>query len=334
MPVQGVDIVLRLGYDIGGMSIRACLLEDTRMEILTRRTRPFPMGQGEEALIAEMTAMADEIFAAHGMDRQHVQSVGVGIPGTVHQGSGVLLSACNLHLNGMPIAQHMRNYFPNARISLGNDADAAALAEYFAGAFRGYASALLITIGTGIGGGVIMNDRLFQGGLGLGCELGHITLQQDGPMCACGNRGCAEALCSATWLERQARHCILDYPMSRIATLAGGRMENVHAKDVIAAAQEGDGIANQIFNQYIDHLASLISSCAYLMSPRIVGVGGGISNARDFLIRPLEERVRARTRRYVPEKVVAAQLGDAAGMIGAAMLPVMAERGTMQSYYA
>lgn len=316
--------MLRLGYDIGGMSVRACLLDDCEMRIVAQQARPFPVGQGERTLSKMMAEMAGEISAPFGITPDRQRSVGVGIPGTVKGDTGVLVSACNLQMDGMPIADRMREYFPNAQIAVANDADAAALAEYHAGAFRGYDSALLITIGTGIGGGLIAENRLFQGGLRIGCEFGHITLQHNGPMCACGNRGCAETLCSATWLERQGRRCVLDYPMSRIATLANGRIECVSAKDVLTAAQEGDGIAVQIFGEYIENLSSLISTCCYLMGPRIVGLGGGVSNAGDFLLRPLNKRVRERTRSYVPEKIVLAELGNTAGMIGAAMLPKMA----------
>ncbi len=315
--------MLRLGFDIGGMSIRACLLDDQTMHIAVQKTELFPIGQGEDALICQLKRMADEISLPYGLSAEQHLSVGIGIPGTVHRGTGVLLSACNLHLNGMPIVERMRKCFPNAHVAVANDADVAALAEYYAGVFRGYDSGLLITIGTGIGSGMIVNGRLFDGGKGLGSELGHITLQHSGPMCACGNQGCAEALCSATWLERQGRHCVLDYPMSRIAMLAHGKLENVRAKDVITAAQDGDGIARQIFEKYVQNLASLISTCCYMMSPRIIGLGGGVSNAGDFLIEPLTERVKRGARLYVPEKIVVASLGDAAGMVGAAMLPKM-----------
>lgn len=322
--------MLRLGFDIGGMSIRACLLDDQNMRIVAQKAEPFPIGQGEDALISQLKRMADDISLPLGLSPEMHRSVGVGIPGTVHRATGVLLSACNLHLNGMPIVQRMRKCFPNAHVAVANDADVAALAEYYAGAFRGYDSGLLITIGTGIGSGMIVNGRLFDGGKGLGSELGHITLQQDGPMCACGNQGCAEALCSATWLERQGRYCVLDYPMSRIATLAQGKPENVRAKDVVTAARDGDGVARQIFEEYVKNLSSLISTCCYMMSPRIIGLGGGVSNAGDFLIAPLTERVKRRARLYVPEKIVAASLGDAAGMIGAAMLPDMEQRENLQ----
>lgn len=323
--------MLRLGYDIGGMSVRACLLDDERMEIVAQRSNVFPLGQGEDALMRLMEDLAREVGGPLGLSAEDHRSVGVGIPGTVHHDRGVLLSACNLHLDGMPIAQRMRTLFPRASVAVANDADAAAMAEYCAGAFRGYDSALLITVGTGIGGGMILNGQLFQGGLGIGCEIGHLTLAHNGAMCACGNRGCAETLCSASWLERQGRHCVLDYPMSRIAHFAERRPERVQAKHVLDAAKEGDGIAVQIFEEYIENLASLISTCCYLLGPRIVGLGGGVSEAGDFLIRPLETRVKRRTRRYVPEKIVAAQLGAAAGMIGAAMLPHTIEN---KGYYS
>lgn len=325
--------MLRLGYDIGGMSVRACLLDDESLQVKAECTRPFPLGKGEDAFIQQLTDMAEEICTPFGLTAEKQASVGIGMPGTVHKQTGVLLSACNLNLNGMPLGERLKAAFPNAAVAIANDADVAALAEYYAGAFKGYASALLITIGTGIGSGIIVDHRVFQGGLGIGSELGHIVLQQGGPMCSCGNRGCAETLCSASWLERQGRHSLMDYPMSRIAILADGKPENVKAKDVIAAAQAGDGIAKQIFEQYVENLAGLVATCSYIIAPEIVAIGGGVSNAEDFLLEPLTRSVTRRARRYVPKKIVTAALGNTAGMIGAALLPYAAKTGAIVSYH-
>ena len=313
--------MLRLGFDIGGMNIRACLLDNAGTGLRAQTSRPFPKGKGEQAFVDELAEMAHELLAPLGASPENVDSVGIGIPGTVDRGTGVLVSACNLHLNGMPIRAHAQALFPNARIDVANDADVAALAEAKLGAFRGYDSALLITIGTGIGGGLVLGGKLFRGGRGLGCELGHITLQHGGPMCTCGNRGCAETLCSATWLERQGRHCLLDYPMSRIAVAAEGRSERVTARIVLEEAREGDGIARQIVDAYIENLSSLVTTCCYAYNPEIIGLGGGVSNAGDVVLGALTERVNMRARSYRPGAIVTAALGDAAGMIGAALLP-------------
>lgn len=315
--------MLRLGYDIGGMSVRACLLDDQSMRVAAHASRPYPLGRDANALVEIMEQLAREVLEPAGLVPEEVGSVGVGIPGTVRRDEGVLVSACNLNLRNVPVAALLQERFVRARICLANDADAAALAEARVGALRGYDCAMLITIGTGIGGGLIMDNRIFQGGRKIGCELGHITIQQGGPMCTCGNRGCAEALCSATWLEREGRHCVLDHPTSRIAVLAQGRVEKVTARDVIEAARQGDGIAAQIFDAYIDNLASLIATCCYLLGTPVVGIGGGVSNAGEFLLRPLEERVKRRARAYAPDRIVAAALGGDAGMIGAAMLPAV-----------
>lgn len=324
--------MLRLGYDIGGMSIRAGLLDDETLQLVSQKSRPFPRGKGEDVFIQQLVELSEEVSAPHGLSGVDHRSIGIGIPGSVHQQTGVLLSACNLNLSGMPLAERMHAQFPNAKIAIYNDADVATLAEYYAGAFRGHSSALLITIGTGIGSGLIVNNRLFQGGMGIGSELGHIVLQQDGLMCSCGNRGCAETICSASWLEREGRHSLMDYPMSRISILAQGKPENVRAKDLIEAAREGDGIARQIFEKYVDNLAGLIATCAYMMGPEIVGLGGGVSNADEFLLEPLIHNVRRRARRYVPKAIVKAALGDAAGMIGAALLPYACEQGMLHCY--
>jgi glucokinase len=324
--------MIRLGYDIGGMSIRVCLLDDQTFQIINQQTRNFPLGQGEDVFVKQLVEMANEISESQGLMPEEHFSIGIGIPGTVHHETGVLLSACNLNLKGVSIADRLREHFPNAKIAVGNDADVAALAEHYAGVFQGYKSALLITIGTGIGGGLIINNRLFQGGLGFGCELGHIVLQQDGLMCSCGNRGCAETLCSASWLEREGRRSLIDYPMSRIAILAQGKPESVRAKDIIEAAQAGDGIARQIFEKYVENLTALIVTCSYVLGPEIEALGGGVSNAGNFLLEPLRLKVAHRSRHYMPDKIVTAKLGNTAGMIGAALLPCAVEEGMIKSY--
>ncbi len=324
--------MLRLGYDIGGMNVRVCLLDDQTFQIINQKTKDFPLGKGEEVFFKQLVKMANEISEPYGLVPENHLSIGIGIPGTIHHETGVLMSACNLNLTGISIVDRLHKHFPNAKIAIGNDADVAALAEYYVGVFQGYKSALLITIGTGIGGGLIINNRLFQGGLGFRSELGHIVLQQDGLMCSCGNRGCAETLCSASWLEREGRRSLIDHPMSRISILAQGKLENVRAKDIIEATKTGDGIARQIFEKYVDNLTALIVTCSYILGPEIVALGGGVSNAGDFLLEPLRHNVARRSRHYMPRKIVTAKLGNTAGMIGAAMLPCAVEEGVIKCY--
>jgi predicted NBD/HSP70 family sugar kinase len=150
----------------------------------------------------------------------------------------------------------MQSHFPVVPVYLANDANAAALAELHAGVFKEVKTAILLTLGTGIGGGIILNGRMFNGGMGNGVELGHMVLAQGGPICTCGTRGCLETLCTATWLVQQGRRSIIDYPKALIYTQAGGDLNKVTAKLVLDCAKAGDAIARGIFERYVDQLGS------------------------------------------------------------------------------
>jgi glucokinase len=160
-----------------------------------------------------------------------------------------------------------------------------------------------LTLGTGVGGGLILGGKMFNGGLGHGVELGHMCLQFGGPLCTCGNLGCVETLCNAPWLIRQSSQA-------------------TDAKMVIDAAKEGDVAAKNIFDRYVDQLSSAIVSCTNLLDPEVVALGGGVSLAGEFLFAPLREQVLRKSFFHHPYKIVPATLGNDAGIIGAAMLAI------------
>ena len=181
-------------------------------------------------------------------------------------------------------------------------------------------TAVLLTLGTGVGGGVILNGKMFSGGCGRGIELGHMQIVSGGELCTCGVRGCIEAYCSATALIRDAVRAIEADPACMLAEKCGGDLTQVNAKFVIDCAREGDSAAKAVFDSYVDHLAAACVSVVHLLDPEVIAIGGGVSHAGDFLFEPLRAKVMEKCFFSSHGDIVPAVLGNNAGMIGAAML--------------
>ncbi len=309
----------QVGFDIGGTNLKVGVVDDNTT-IVARRNVSFPKGETYQNIASIMAEQVNSLAKEIDISASNFKSIGVATAGSIDAGGKVIIHAHNLGFHNVPMVEAMNRYFPKVPAFLANDADAAALAELHAGAFRGKNTAVLFTLGTGVGGGIILNGKMFHGGMGRGNELGHMIIQADGPICTCGNRGCIETLCTATWLIKQGRKVIVEYPVSSIYEKAKGNMNRVSAKMVIDSAKEGDTIARDIFNTYVDHLSSAVASIAVLLDPEVIGIGGGVSLAGDFLFKPLREKVKEKSFFHVDHEVVPAQLGNEAGIIGAAML--------------
>lgn len=318
--------MLQIGFDVGGSKIAVGAV-DADKQIIARREVPFPTGQNYEEIVKLMVGLVQELDKEVGDPSVGFKSIGISIPGDIDKDGGTIINAYNLQFHNVPMREALQVYFPHTPVYLANDANAAALAELHAGAFRGCRTAVLLTLGTGVGGGVILGGKIFNGGLGHGVELGHMVVLHNGPLCTCGNRGCVEALCTATWLIQQGRKSIVEYPLSMIYTKAEGDMEQVDAKMVIDCAKEGDTVAKDIFDRYVDQLSSAIVSCAVLLDPEVIALGGGVSLAGDFLFEPVRELVRKKSFFCYSHKIVPAQLGNDAGIIGAALLCENDKRG-------
>lgn len=292
----------RIGIDIGGTNIKIGLIDDCGV-ILAKCTVPFEKN-GYEAVCEDIKAAATELASAHNVEMGEVKSIGVAVPGSVDVKKGIVKAAYNLDFFNVPLKEEMEKHFPASNVKIANDADAATLAEAKAGALKGKSNAVMLTIGTGLGGGVIINGELFTGGNGNGIELGHMTIMKAGMECTCGNRGCAEMYCSASWLERKSREVF-------------GEGD---AKYVIDLAKVGDTDALEIFDKFTDNLATAISSICVLLDPETIAIGGGVSEAGDFLFVPLNRKVKEKNFFEFDYPVVQALLGNDAGIIGAAML--------------
>ena len=206
---------------------------------------------------------------------------------------------------------------------IGNDADCAALAESVAGSAKSYNNIFMLTIGTGVGGSLIINKRIFPGGNGYGCEPGHTLFVHEGISCTCGRRGCLEAYISATALIRQTVQALKNHPESLIGALCGQDWQKIDGRTAFEAAKAGDPTGTQVVETYIDYLASGISSLVSLLRPEAVIVGGGICNAGEYLLAPVRQKVWQTMygAGQVPQPaILRASLGGDAGVIGAALL--------------
>lgn len=311
--------MLHLGFDIGGTNIAVGAVNDD-MQIVARRSVPFPTGEPYAHTAALMAQQVEALAKDLKIVPNAFTSIGVVVPGSIDPACERVIHAYNLQFHDVPLRAAVQAHFPDVPVFLANDADGAALAELYAGAFRGCKTAVLFTLGTGIGGGLILGGRMFSGGMGHGVELGHMILAHQGSMCTCGNHGCIEAICAASWLVQQGRRSVVDYPNSRIYTEAAGNMENVTAKLVIDCAKAGDAIAMEIFQRYVNALGDAVASIMSLLDPEVVAIGGGVCLAGDFLFEPLRRRIDESCFFEEHGVTVPAQMGNDAGIVGAAML--------------
>lgn len=304
--------MFQIGIDIGGTSIKIGLVDET-LKIVRRTSLPFRCIGGENVAAQIAEAIRALLSSDHSIN--DVESIGVVLPGSIDKEQSTVLDAHNLDFHNVPFRKYLQSHFPNTPVYLANDADGAALAELGAGAFVGCQTAVLLTLGTGVGGGVILNGKMFSGGTGRGIELGHMCLVNGGEMCTCGNPGCVEAYCSATGLIREGKKAAKASPDSKLA-----KSDDMNAKFIIDCAKEGDAAAKQVFDTYVDHLAAACISVVHLLDPEVIAIGGGVSHAGDFLFEPLGKLVDKKCFFSSHTKVVPAVMGNDAGIIGAAML--------------
>ncbi|MBR5948983.1 MAG: ROK family protein [Clostridia bacterium] len=288
-----------LGFDIGGTNI-ACGLVDGDNGIIEKRSCAFrPLG--EDGIAGLMLETAREIARKSGVPLESIGALGVCIPGSVDVKNGVVIDAYNLELHDSRFRDVVEKRF-GIKTALLNDADAAALAEARLGALKGTASSMLITIGTGIGVGIILGGKLFHGGRGMGVEAGHAVMDQRGEGCTCGRTGCIEALCSATWLAKRV-HSVLG-PASSVKTL-------------VDMAKKGNALCKRIWDEYAENLGNALASYINILDPEVIALGGGVSGAGEFLIDSIRPHVDAGSFFREPTPIVLAKMGNDAGLVGA-----------------
>ncbi|HSS03942.1 MAG TPA: ROK family protein [Solirubrobacterales bacterium] len=304
-----------IGVDLGGTKMLLGVLDDDSKTVWESRERSA--GESEKELVELLVREIGEARAA----RPGVEAVGMGIPATIDHDRGLAVAAVNLPIENLPIRDLVveRTGLPTF---VDNDANVAALAEHLFGAARGADNAVMLTIGTGIGGGLILGGEIYRGSTGAGAELGHVAIQLDGPACQgnCPGHGCVETLASGTALGREGRAAAESEPESALGKLLV-EDQLVDGKAVTVAAQAGDETAIGVFDLVGSRLGVALASFANIFEPEVIVVGGGVMAAGDLLLDPARRELEARALRPMNRTpVVAAQLGEDAGMIGAAAM--------------
>lgn len=304
-----------IGVDLGGTKMLLGVLDSGAEAVWESRERSA--GEGEEELVELLVREVGEARAA----RSGVAAVGMGIPATIDFRSGVAISAVNLPIENLPLRELVeeRTGLP---AFLDNDANVAALAEQLFGAARGAQNAIMLTIGTGIGGGLVLGGEIYRGSTGAGAELGHMTIEMDGPLCQgnCPSRGCIETFASGTALGREGRAAAEGEPDSALGKLLAAG-EPVDGKAVTVAAQAGDATAIGVFDLVGKRLGVALANYANIFEPEVIVIGGGVIAAGDLLLEPARSELAARALRPMDRTpVVAAEMGEDAGMIGAAAM--------------
>ena len=305
-----------IGIDVGGTKVAAGRVVGARaLEIAERPTDL----RSADALLDQLEAAAREIIERSGP----VDAVGLGVPSQIEFARGMVVASVNIPLEGVALRDELGERL-GTRVYVDNDANCAALAEAQFTDDPPAQSLVMLTLGTGVGGGLVIGGRIFRGSSGLGAELGHVVVDANGPECpgTCPNRGCLEALCSGTALERAATAFAAANPASWLGQLAADRGGRVKGSDVVDAAREGDGDARGLLQDLAVWLGVGIASFINIFEPEHVVIGGGLSAAADLFLAAAEAEARARALPALAERtrISVARAGNDAGVIGAGLL--------------
>lgn len=304
------------GIDLGGTFIKGCILTEDGSVIIKDKIKTT-----NETIAEDIASFVKDLENRAGVK---VQAIGVGTPGIVDSKRGVVVLAKNVGFKNEKLREKIQKHI-NLPVYVTNDANAAALGEYFVGAGIKYKNLILVTLGTGVGGGIIIDGKLFEGHKSAGAEIGHITLRVRGEKCTCGRRGCFEAYSSATALIRDTKKAMLKDKESVLWKLCDNNIENVNGKTAFDGFELNDKTSIKVVRRYIKYLAEGITDLANIFRPEVILLGGGISGSKDILLKPLDRILRKEIfagSRYAPVRINVASLGNDAGMIGAGKLAI------------
>lgn len=313
----------RLGIDLGGTNIVAGVV-DEEFKIVAKASCKTAVPRPESEICDSMAEVALKAVEKAGITMDDVASIGIGVPGAVNPKTGVIEYSANLFFHNWEVVSMMEERL-NKKVTIENDANAAALGEYLAGSAKGAKNAVAITLGTGVGGGIIINGKIYSGSNYAGAELGHMVIVKDGKECACGRHGCWETYASATGLIALTKKKILEEKLefSYMLKLCDGDINKVSGKTAFDAMKDGDPQAKAVVEEYISYLSTGLVNIINIFQPDVLCVGGGVSNQGEFLLAPVRAYVeRERYTKHNNKQTVICQatLGNDAGIIGAAFL--------------
>lgn len=312
----------RIGIDLGGTNIAAGLVTDEG-KIVSKKSIPTLAAErtGEE-IVRAMAQLTMDIIKENQLTESDIRSIGIGSPGVADSKNGVLVYTVNLPLVHTNFRKIFEEY-TKIPMYINNDANCAALGEIVAGGAKGCKDCIMITLGTGVGGGIIIDGKIVSGFNSAAGELGHMVTHKGGELCNCGRRGCFERYASATALINETKVAAKYHPESVINELCGGDYEKINAKTAFDAKRQGDIIGTELVENYIRNLGEGVINFINIFQPEVLLIGGGVSNEGEYLLQPLREYVSKYTyaNEHIPQtRIERAILGNDAGLIGAAML--------------
>lgn len=308
---------MRIGIDLGGTNIAVGLVNDN-MEIVRRDKRKTLADRGTAAIVKDMAELCLSLCESEGMKLSDVKSVGIGSPGSIDTKNGIVVFAANLGFRYTKLAGLLSEQI-GVPVLLGNDANVAALGEFYAGAGKNYESMIMVTLGTGVGGGIIFNGKIFEGFNGMAGEVGHMATHSGGWKCTCGRTGCWEAYASATGLIRMTKESMDEHPESSMHTVTGG---TVNGRTAFLSGRAGDAAGLEVIDRYLNAVACGAANLINLFQPEALCIGGGISGEGDYIIERLNPMILAESFDVGENRcqLCLATLGNDAGIIGAALL--------------
>lgn len=315
----------RIGIDLGGTNIAAGLVDES-FRIVAKESVPTLVGRPNEEIVSDIAALCQRVCASAGITEADVVSIGIASPGTVSNESGEVIYANNLGMHHFPIIPLLKKQVSVPNVYIENDANAAAWGEAIAGAAKGSRSSVMITLGTGVGGGIITDGKIYKGFNSAAGELGHIVIRVDGRPCTCGRRGCWETYSSATGLirttEEKAEECRKANRPTKMTELIAAK-GHATGRTAFDAMRMGDEVAKEVVDEYVKYLASGIADMINIFQPEVLSIGGGISNEGQALLDMVTPLVRKQTygTGLIPDTDIRiAKLKNDAGIIGAAVL--------------
>ncbi|AOT72166.1 ROK family protein [Geosporobacter ferrireducens] len=310
-----------IGVDLGGTNIKVGIVNQEGQILYqnsrtTNPSRPYPL------IIQDIIEQIEGCVSQLNGTVEDIKSIGIGIPGIAELQTGNVIYCTNLSWYDVPMGEMIRTHF-NKPVYIENDATVAALAESVSGSTKGLANSVFLTLGTGVGGGIIINHKAYSGSHGAGSEIGHMIVGENFYECNCGRNGCLETFTSATAMIRYAQKRIREGVVdTEILNIAEGNIENITAKVIFDSAQKGDQLATEVVERMIKYLSIGIANIHNMLDPDRITIGGGVSKAGDALLEPLREAVAklAFCKGVIYGDITLAQLGNDAGIIGAAFL--------------
>ena len=309
-----------IGVDLGGTKIAAALV-NFKGTIINKCTLPTGADKGEKYILENIIKITEKVIEFQEIDSKEIKCIGVGAPGPLDIDKGEIICTPNLPFKNFNIVAPLKKHF-KMPVFLDNDGNAATMGEYMFGAGKGTENMVFITVSTGIGGGAILNGHIYRGNTKNALEIGHMTLEPQGPLCNCGNLGCAEVMASGTAIAREAKKAV-DMGCNTTLTM----YENITSKEVFKEAQLGDSVSQNILNTALDYLGICVANIITCLDPEVVVIGGGVSRGGKIIFDKINEVVKKRCFDVVSKntKILPALLKADAGVIGAAALAFMAE---------